>query len=250
MIVNMLVVITLDVVKTILLSRNTFRYAYSFVCLVNKEFYVIHFSIRPESISTTWKIIDGSILILRLSVPLIGSLKTIQIQINVKNYLKYNKIKLNRKSDNDDSKTDSQKQLRYYDKAYFLEQLKNAPKIPGRAYQKACGANNCTILPTTIFPPDKSTSKFFRLAPPPDHPWYEPQYNHFSAHPILSSPVPPSNLWHSECNPFCKQLMTHNNLMQLQELSLSSFITHDPTFNDDVKYSDDDCSIDSFLDYY
>ena len=57
-------------------------------------------------------------------------------------------------------------------------------------------ANDCTKLkmnekgswiPTTTntSPPDKCTSKFFGPAPPPDHPRYKPQYNHFS-HPIPS----------------------------------------------------------------
>ena len=51
----------------------------------------------------------------------------------------------------DDSDTDSQKQSRYYENAYFLEQFKNAPKIPGRTYQKARQANDRTILPTKIY---------------------------------------------------------------------------------------------------
>ena len=68
------------------------------------------------------------------------------------------------KSNDDDSDTDSQKQSRYYDDAYFLEPLGNEPKIPGCTYQKARQANNCTILT------DKCTLKFFGPAPPPDHP--------------------------------------------------------------------------------
>ena len=37
--------------------------------------------------------------------------------------------------------------------------------------------------------------------------------------------------------------MTHNSLMQLQELVFSSLILHDSTFDND------DCSTDSYLDY-
>ena len=63
-----------------------------------------------------------------------------------------------RNFDDDDSDTDSQKQSRYYDDAYFLEKFKNAPKIPGRTYQKARQANDRTILPTKIYtsPPDST----------------------------------------------------------------------------------------------
>merc|ERR1711884_602712 len=114
------------------------------------------------------------------------------------------------------------------------------PKILGRTYQKARQANDRTILPTKIYtsPPDKCTSKFFGPAPPPDHSRYKPQYYHFSAHPALVLPPDP---WHSECNPFCNQPMTHENLMQFEELAFSSFIPHDSTYDDD----DDDDSTDS-----
>ena len=43
--------------------------------------------------------------------------------------------------------------------------------------------------------------------------------------------------------------MTHDNVMQLQEMAVSSLITNDSTYDDDVKYSDDDCSTDSYLNY-
>ena len=131
----------------------------------------------------------------------------------------------------------AKKKSRYYDNDYFLDQLENAPKIPGRTYQKARRANNRTILTDTC------TLKFFGPAPPPDYPRYKPQYDHFSAHLIPSAPALPPDPWHSECNPFCNQPMTHNNLMQFQELTFSSFITHNPTH-------DDDDSTHSDLDYF
>ena len=79
---------------------------------------------------------------------------------------------------------------------------------------------------------DNCTLKFFGLAPPPEHPQYKPQYDHFSSHPqsstfsvpsdscykkhdsfyvsVTSPPPPPPPPQHSECNPFCKGTRLHD----------------------------------------
>ena len=43
--------------------------------------------------------------------------------------------------------------------------------------------------------------------------------------------------------------MISNNIAQLEEIVLSTYIYHDANYSDDDKYPDDDCSVDSYLDY-
>ena len=109
-------------------------------------------------------------------------------------------------NEDDDSDTD-------YDDNYSFRHLRNPPKIPGCTCQKAFQANECTILSTKscLLSPNCS-SKLFGPAPPPEHPQYKLQYDHFSVHSFPSSPVP-SDPWYSECDLFCKQLMTHDILL-------------------------------------
>lgn len=87
--------------------------------------------------------------------------------------------------------------------------------------QKARRANDHTVLPTKNCNPhpDNCTLTFLGPVPPPEH------------------------------NSFHKQPTTHDNLMFFENLSVSSLIPCDSTYNYDFKYSNDDCSVDSFLDY-
>ena len=69
---------------------------------------------------------------------------------------------------------------------YSFKQLRNLPKILGCTYQKACQANNCTILPTKIHTssPDKCTSIFLDQ----HHHWIILNTN--SVRPFLRAPYP------------------------------------------------------------
>ena len=73
---------------------------------------------------------------------------------------------------------------------------------------------------------DHCTLKFFGLAPPPEHPQYKPQYNHFSAYLIQSLPISaPSNPWHKNMNLFIinvfrNRLYQHHSLPSIVDVIL------------------------------